>query len=104
MSRLVEYRTARQDAFRTGMHPKACIIFSTERIKPDGLHKAVHILSLTGQRSLTIVLLTIDNFFYLNTSNFIQHTSNFFISRFQNLKIHNLRETAGLKQPKRSSA
>jgi hypothetical protein len=80
MSRLAEYRTALQDAFHTGMHPKACIIFSTERIKPDGLHKAVHIaflrdtcpapfavstniLSLTGQRLLTIVLFTIDNFF-----------------------------------------
>jgi hypothetical protein len=27
-----------------GMHPKACIIFSTERIKPDGLRNALRIL------------------------------------------------------------
>jgi hypothetical protein len=61
------------------MHPKACIIFSTERIKPDGLHKAIHvtsrrdarrappafstdIASLTGQRLFTIFLLITDNF------------------------------------------
>jgi hypothetical protein len=44
MSRLVEYKMARQDAFRTECIQKACIIFSTERIKPDGLRNALRIL------------------------------------------------------------